>query len=70
MDRNLPMIRSYSTNSEREETTNQANVLPKGSVRVRRQPERYNNDNYRGQDGRVGATSTDSDSSNPFHNQG
>jgi hypothetical protein len=68
--RNLPLQRSCSTNSEREETTNQANVLPEGSVRVRRQTERYDDSNYRGHDGRRGAISTDSDSRSSFHNEG
>jgi hypothetical protein len=70
MDRNLPLQRSCSTNSERGATTNQDNVLPEGLIRVRRQPNRYNDADYRGHDGRVGATSTNSDSSNPFHNEG
>jgi len=66
----LPMKRSCSTDSERGATTNQANVLPKGSVRVRRQPDRYDDSNYRGHDGRKGAISTDSDSKRSFHNEG
>jgi hypothetical protein len=67
---NLSLERSVSTKSEREETTNQANVLPEGSVRVRRQPDRYDDSNYRGHDGRKGAISTDSDSKRSFHNEG
>ena len=64
MDRNLPMKRSYSTNSEREATTNEANVLPQGSVRERRKPDRYTDSNYQG-DARVGATSTSARNPNP-----
>jgi hypothetical protein len=70
MNSNPPLQRSCSTNSEREATTNQDNVLPEGSVRVRRQPERYDGSNYQGQDGRRGAISTDSDSKRSFHNEG
>ena len=67
---NLSLHRSVSTKSEREETTNQANVLPEGSVRERREPKRYNDADYRSQDGRKGAISTDSDSKRSFHNEG
>jgi hypothetical protein len=68
--RNLPLQRSCSTNSDREATTNQANVLPEGSVRERREPKRYNDADYRSQDGRKDAISTDSDPKRSFHNEG
>ena len=70
MNSNPPLYRSCSTKSEREATTNQDNVLREGSVRVRRQPDRYDDSNYRGHDGRKGAISTDSDSKRSFHNEG
>jgi hypothetical protein len=70
MDRNLPLKRSDSTNSDREATTDPGNVLPEGSVRERREPKRYKDDDYRGHDGRKGAISTDSNSKSSFHNEG
>jgi hypothetical protein len=70
MDRNLQLQRSCSTNSDRKATTDPGNVLAEGSVRVRREPDRYDDSNYRGHDGRKGAISTDSDSNRSFHNEG